>query len=107
MVMQRLSSTTHFAEAVAHLSGGVFVPLPDVAAQGKDELFDKQQELLAEIGDLFGRFRDFTADGEIDKKEGAALHKIVDEVHRSLEEFLAVSVKLYGRRPAAKADPHA
>lgn len=97
MQMQAFAGARLFAEAVAQESGGVFVPLPEVALDGKEELFDKQQELLAEIGDLFGRFREFTADGEIDNREGAKLQKLADEVHRTLQEFLAVSMALYAR----------
>ncbi|MEK7318883.1 MULTISPECIES: hypothetical protein [Cupriavidus] len=102
---RRLSGTTHFAEAVARQCDGVFVPLPKLELQGgRDELSDKQQELLGEIGTLFNRFREFTADGEIDCREDSELHKVADEVHRSPEEFLAVSTRLYGRRLVGKAD---
>ncbi|MBB2918306.1 YmfL family putative regulatory protein [Cupriavidus alkaliphilus] len=102
MQIQAFSGTQDFAEVIARESGGVFVPLPGVELCGREELFDKQQELMSDLGDLFSRFRSFINDGEIDRKEGAALEQIEDEVHRTLSEFMAVAMRLYRRNDAAK-----
>ncbi|AMR79288.1 YmfL family putative regulatory protein [Cupriavidus nantongensis] len=100
LAMQALSGTRRLAEAIAQESGGVFVPLPEIQISGREELFDKQQELLSELGDLFGRFREFTADGELDARESTKLRGLTDEVHRSLQEFMAVAVRIYERHEA-------
>lgn len=104
LAMQALSGTRRLAEAIAQESGGVFVPLPEISTSGREELFDKQQELLAELGDLFGRFREFTVDGELDARESVRLQGLTDEVHRGLQEFMAIALQLYKRHHIAGED---
>src|SRR5471032_1586206 len=51
-LLQRISGTTLFAQAVAAEAGGVFFEMPPVASDKRSDLMDKFLELHAEIGDL-------------------------------------------------------
>lgn len=92
--MQKFTGTTHFAEALAVMSGGVFMKLPDVEAD-EDELLSQFNELYAELGELSGMFKQAIKDGEIDKRERAELVAEAQKIHRTLEHLLAVSFKVY------------
>lgn len=48
--MQSMSGTTHFAEVIAELSGGVFIKKPDHCGSGSAEFRDKFNELYAHLG---------------------------------------------------------
>ena len=102
MQMQAFSGTTLFAEAVAHESGGVFLKLPDGAGHDREELLTKFNELYAELGTLSADFNRFTADNELDDKEQAALANEAQQIHRTVEELLALTCSIYGRH-AGKA----
>lgn len=95
--MQLFSATTHFAEAVAHESGGVFMRLPDRSDQDHDELLAKFNELYAKLGDLSTKFRDSVRDNEIDRREKQDLSDIGQEIHRTVEELLALTFQVYCR----------
>lgn len=96
--MQAFSSTTFFAEAVAHQSGGVFVKLPDGIHFDQEELLTKFNELYSEIGQLSGDFREFTQDGEIDPKESAQLSEHGQKIHRAVQELLGLAFSIYCRK---------
>lgn len=96
--MQKFSGTTHFAEAIATLSGGTFVKLPCVQHVDNDDLLVKFNELHVELGELSRRFADSTKDGEIDAREEASLRAVGDDIHRTMEELLALTFRIYCRR---------
>ena len=93
--MQQFSGSTHFAESVAQLSGGVFMRLPERSDQGRDELLAKFNELYSELGDLSGKFREYVKDDEIDRKERADLTDVGQHIHRKVEELLALTFHIY------------
>jgi hypothetical protein len=95
--IQQFSGTAHFAEAVAQLSGGVFMRFPDQGNQDRDELLAKFNELYAELGDLSVKFKVSVEDGEIDKRERADLTDAGQHIHRTVEELLALTFKIYCR----------
>lgn len=95
MQMQAFSGTTHFAEAVAQSSGGVFMALPDVGEVGNDELLSEFNLLYAELGKLSGKFREYTADNVIDSTERADLDDEAQKIHRAVERLLALSYLVY------------
>jgi len=95
--MQALSDTDFFAIAVARLSGGTFVKLPRMADVGRDELLEKFNELYAELGTLSQTFKGAIDDDEIDRGERVNLESIADQMHRKLEELLAVMFRVYCR----------
>lgn len=95
MQMQALSRSTHFAEAVAAESGGVFISLPDPESADRDELLIKFNELYGHLGELSIKFKDSIADNEIDKKERKVLQSLSHEIHQTIEELLALTFVIY------------
>lgn len=93
--MQQFSGTTHFAEAVAQMSGGLFMKLPDHGGQDRDELLTKFNELYGELGELSIKFKLSVEDGEIDKRERADLSDVGQSIHRTVEELLALTFQIY------------
>lgn len=101
--MQQFSSTTHFAEAVAQMSGGVFLELPTGGEHDREELLAKFNELYAKLGELSDKFRRYVEDNEIDRREREDLGDTGQDIHRTVEELLALTFTIYCR-PASAAD---
>lgn len=97
MQMQAFSGTTHFAEGVAQESGGVFLKLPETRDIGNEELLAEFNLLYAKLGELSGKFREYVKDNEISKTERADLDATAQEIHRTVEELLALSYSVYCR----------
>lgn len=96
--MQQFSGTTHFAEAVAQMSGGLFMQMPDHGAHDSQELLAKFNELYAELGDLSVKFKTSVADDLIDNQERKDLSDVGLQIHRTVEELLALTFAIYCRR---------
>lgn len=97
--MQQFSETTHFAEAIAQASGGVFLRLPSVDEDcDREELLAKFNDLYAHLGDLSTTFKKSITDNEIDKDERAKLSDVGQDIHRTVEELLALTFQIYCRR---------
>ncbi|MFP3799461.1 YmfL family putative regulatory protein [Paraburkholderia sp. SIMBA_027] len=105
LAMQALSGTTLFAETVAALSGGSFFAHPAIDEVDNDELFTKFQQLLEDFGHLGRVHREATADGVVDEHERANLERIANDMHRRIQELLALTWRIYCRdeRAGAKA----
>lgn len=101
--MQQFSGRSAFAEAVAANAGGVFLPLPDPGEVDSDELLAMFNTLYAELGELSGKFRDAVQDGEISKRERAELTEVGQEIHRTVQQLLSLSFRVYCR-PDKAAD---
>ncbi len=98
LAMQSLSKTTLYVEYLAARSGGVFVALPDCGDVDNDELLEKQQELVEELGVMTHKLRSaIRNDGAIDASEQRDLHAEVSELYRKAHELVAVAVKVYGK----------
>lgn len=95
--MQAFSGTAHFAEGVARDSGGVFLKLPEARDIGNEELLAEFNLLYAELGELSGKFREYVKDNEIDKAERADLDDVAQQIHRTVEELLALTYQVYCR----------
>lgn len=100
--MQQFSGTTHFAEAVAQSSGGVFMQLPEHTDHDREELLAKFNELYAELGDLSVKFKESVKDNEIDSQERTELSGVGQQIHRTVEELLALTFTIYCRGGAPK-----
>ena len=98
--MQAFSGTSHFAEAIATLSGGTFVKLPDQEHVDNESLFKKFNQLHADIGLLSQKFSDYTSDDELDAAERASLSGIGNDIHRKMEELLTLTFRIYCRDEA-------
>lgn len=95
--MQDISQTTYFAEATAKNAGGTFVKLPDVDHIDNESLLAKFNELHAKLGLLSARFAEYTKDGEVDPRERADLKAIGEQIHKTMEELLAITFRIYCR----------
>lgn len=96
--MQHFSGTTLFAEEVARDAGGFFMKMPDLENVDRDDLLIKFNELYAELGDLSTKFKASISDDEIDTDERSALTKTGENIHRALEEMLALTFQIYCRQ---------
>ena len=95
--MQQFSSTTYFAEAVAQVSGGLFMKLPEQSSEDREELLAKFNELYSKLGDLSTKFREYVKDDEIDRRERQDLTDVGQNIHRTVEELLALTFQIYCR----------
>lgn len=94
--LQAFSGTTLFAEAVAASSGGTFVKLPTDISDGNELIAKKFREIYIRLGQFAERFEEAIAgDDEIDAKERADLEVIMDGIHKSLSEMMALSARVY------------
>jgi DNA-binding Lrp family transcriptional regulator len=102
MQIQTFSGTTYFAEAVAAVSGGTFVKLPNVEFENGD-IMRKFNELHAELGRFSSDFNQATSDDVIDRREEAVLRADADRIHKALSELFALTMRVYGK-PAPRED---
>lgn len=99
LAMQVLTGTTFFAEAIAELSGGSFVKLPEFE-DGNEELSKKFNELYIELGQLSAAYSAAIADGEIDGKEKEQISEIRNHMLRTLQCLTALMFRVYGKEKA-------
>jgi hypothetical protein len=104
MQLQAFSGTTYFAEAVAAASGGAFVKLPLELVDGNEALSMKFHRLVAELGEFSRRYAEAIADGEIDARERADLKALVDQMHKTLAEFMALTIRVHCRADDGKSE---
>jgi hypothetical protein len=97
LLIQSYAGTKHFAQAVAHASGGVYVDLPAVDCRHDEDLESKFRELLCELGDLSKTYGVAKQDGEIDTRERACLEDIAQQMHKSLQELMSLMFHIYCR----------
>ncbi|MDN0075617.1 YmfL family putative regulatory protein [Crenobacter sp. SG2303] len=95
MLMQSLSGTTYFAEAVAAESGGVFIELPDIELIDRGEIQTIYMELVDEVGKLAHEWREATRDGKIDKKERARLEAIRQAICTKVTQMNHMTFKVF------------
>lgn len=100
--MQKTTNTTYFAEAIANLSGGVFINLPETGELDHDELLSKFTDLYVEIGRLSEGFKESTEDGHITKKERDKLNNTGQNIHRKVQELLALTFVVYCKQDGKK-----
>lgn len=100
LLIQSYAGTTHFAQAVAAASGGVFMELPDAEGVTGEELHEKFHELYSELGDLSATYTKAVKDGEIDARERNDLEGIGQQMHKTMAELMALMFQIYCRQPA-------
>jgi hypothetical protein len=100
MQMQAMSGTTHFAEAVAADSGGVFIQLPDVERVDHEEIQTLYMALVEEVGKLAREWREATRDGEVDSKERARLDSIGMTICQKVTQMNALTFQVFCRQEA-------
>jgi hypothetical protein len=96
LAMQRLSGTTFFAEAVAELSGGMFVVLPEVDEHcDNEELLSKFTQILGDLGELASTHREAIKDGVVNDREKHDLEHVAAAAHRHIQELLTLTFRIY------------
>jgi len=96
LTMQEISGKTFFAEAIAEVSGGTFVKLPSIE-HDCDSILETWNHLYSQLGALSKRFNEAVRDNEIDGKEKADLTAIANEIHKTTQQLLALTFKVYCR----------
>lgn len=105
LALQTLSGTTHYAEAIATASGGVFVKLPDDLGCENEALMKKFNDLYTELGTFSRDFSAATADEKIDQRERAILEEDAARMHKVLSELVALMFRIYTpQAPAARPE---
>lgn len=103
LLIQSYAGTKHFAQAVAQLSGGVYIDLPEADCVHGEDLEAKFHELVCELGTLSKTYGDAKKDGEIDTRERAQLEGIGQQMHKTLQELMALMFQVYCRPAAIQA----
>jgi len=103
MIMQKLTGTTFFAEAVAVESGGVFVKNAHPDEVDNDVLHEKFQQLYKELGELSATYSSAIQDNHINKRERAELEAISHEIQRIIQELMTLMFRIYCRDDAASS----
>ncbi|MDR6583793.1 hypothetical protein J2W50_001991 [Herbaspirillum frisingense] len=93
--MQSFTGTSFFAQAIATISGGVFVKLADPGSVNREDLHSKFQELWSEVGELSRAYTAYTDDDHIDARERADLERISDEIQRTMQELMALMFQIF------------
>lgn len=103
MLLQRLTGRTDFAQAVAQESGGVFVSVPelDAAAMLGEDIRDHLHASVEELGALFAKWRESTADGRLTRRESAELWQQVRQVVCRIVSAATLTDRIYGETDAA------
>jgi len=76
MLIQAHAGTTHFAQAVAHATGGVYIDLPKPDCIHGEDLDAKFRKLVRKLGKLTVTFDEAIEDNVITKCERAELEGI-------------------------------
>lgn len=106
LLIQAHAGTTHFAQAVAHATGGVYIDLPKAECVHGEDLEAKFHELVGELGMLSKTYSIAKKDGEIDARERADLESKAQEMHKTLQELMALMFHVYCRPATGGSDAH-
>lgn len=102
LVLQKLTGTTLFAEAVAASSGGAFVKLPADLSDCNEVLAKKFRDIYVRLGTFVAHFEEATADEVIDARERACLDADMDGLQRALSELMALTIRVYCEADSGK-----
>ena len=104
MLMQRFTERTDFAQAVAHESGGVFIPLPpiDAAALTGEDITDNFMAAYVELGEFTRQWRNATHDGKVCSAESTALWQKVRALTQRITAIAVLTDQIYGAYHAEK-----
>lgn len=100
MQMQAGSGTTHFAEAVAADSGGVFIPLPDIHHVDTEEIQTVYMQLVDEVGRLAREWSAATRDGLVDDRERARLEVVRMAICQKVTQMNTLTFAVFCKKDA-------
>ncbi|WP_250467657.1 phage regulatory CII family protein [Caballeronia sp. GAFFF2] len=102
--MTEMTDDERIIEAWLAQRNAVMVKLPDACEEpDNEEIVDKFMSLTVHYGQLAKRFREATADGEVDDQEMADLERIGGLIHRAVEEINMLTKRIYRREPQSAA----
>jgi len=101
LLIQAHAGTTHFAQAVAHATGGVYVDLPKAACAHDEDLEDKFHDLVSELGTLSKTYSAAKKDNEINASERADIEAKAQQMHKTLQELMSLMFHVYCRPAGA------
>lgn len=96
LAMQSLCGQPLFAAAVAQVSGGVFVALPDAGELDNEELLVKQSQLIAEVGRLAADLSASISDGCLSAAEHDRLREDARSIYQAAIELVSLGQLIYG-----------
>lgn len=99
LLIQAHAGTSHFAQAVAAASGGVFMELPDADGVTGEALHQKFHELYSELGALSAEYTEAVKDGVISSSERRTLEDIAQQMHKTMKELMALMFHIYCHKP--------
>lgn len=98
LLIQAYAGTKHFAQAVAHASGGVYIDLPAPDCIHGEGIDAKFRELVRKLGKLTATFESsIEGDDEIDARERADIETCSQEMHKTIQELVALMFHVYCR----------
>jgi len=105
LLIQAHAGTTHFAQAVAHATGGVYIDLPKAECVHGEDLEAKFHDLVSELGVLSKTYSAAKKDDEIDARERADLESKAQQMHKTLQELMSLMFHVYCRPAAGNHQP--
>jgi hypothetical protein len=95
--MEAEANSNVITEAIAKYRGGVFVKLPEFNEFDNDELLNKFNNLIAELGQFCRQHNEFTSDGILDKKEKKSLKATSYAIQCRLSEIIVITEMIFGK----------
>lgn len=95
--MEAEANSNVITEAIAKYRGGVFVKLPEFNEFDNDELLNKFNNLIADLGQFCRQHNEFTADGILDKKEKKSLKATSYAIQCRLSEIIVITEMIFGK----------
>ena len=95
--MEAEANSNVITEAIAKCRGGVFVKLPEFNELNNDELLNKFNNLIADLGQFCRQHNEFTADGILDKKEKKSLKVTSYAIQFRLSEIIVITEMIFGK----------
>ncbi|MWP48565.1 YmfL family putative regulatory protein [Gilliamella sp. Lep-s21] len=94
--MEAEANSNVITEAIAKYRGGVFVKLPEFSEFDNDDLLNKFNNLIAELGQFCRQHNEFTSDGILDKKEKKSLKATSYAIQCRLSEIIVITEMIFG-----------
>lgn len=94
LLMQEFSGRTDFAEAVAYLSGGVFIKLPDFDVVDGD-INERFVDCIKTLGQMASTFQEIIADDIVTKREYQRFKAIKQQLCSEATAILVLTGRLY------------
>lgn len=95
VLLDQVSGTHHFADAVARVYGGVFVPHPDIEKVENADISQKLLEAVEEVGIYSRKSREAAGDGVIDLQERKEIEAKFDQAITRMQEHKVLLCRVF------------